>query len=263
MPPGSIDRWAHYLPRAPGLRDSGLACLGAGEQMGLLTGTRLRTLASYALVIVSEGSGHFRDPSLDTRVVAPAWFWLFPGVWHEYGPDASGWTEHWVLFEGVGTRGYAAYNAWDQAQPMERAALPHGELAACFAALRTATATPGRYGQLAAAGLVQRLIGATVAVRAPRAPRSAVQALIQSAAENLSVAEHAARAEVTSRRLRAEVREATGLTPHELVLRTRLARAQELLADSDLTVMEVAAQVGYDDPAYFSRLFTRRVGMPP
>ncbi|WP_327095899.1 AraC family transcriptional regulator [Streptomyces sp. W16] len=35
------------------------------------------------------------------------------------------------------------------------------------------------------------------------------------------------------------------------------------VTDWGAPVAAVARRVGYDDPAYFSRLFTRRVGMPP
>lgn len=35
------------------------------------------------------------------------------------------------------------------------------------------------------------------------------------------------------------------------------------LGDRDRSVSTVARRVGYGDPAYFSRLFTRRVGTPP
>lgn len=257
------ERWSHYLPKAAGLRDSGLACLGAGEHVGQVAYTRRRTLSSHALVVVSEGSGVFHDPVARTPVAAPAWFWLFPGVWHEYGPGTSGWTEHWVLFEGIATRTYGAYGAWDQATPVEFGQLPPDELRASFGALRAATATPSRQGQAHAATLVHRLIGAALAARAPRKPRTAVQTLVDGSAEALSIAERAGQLGISETQLRTQVHAATGLTPHELVLRTRLARAQELLAESDLTVSEVAAQVGYDDPAYFSRLFVRRVGLSP
>ena len=43
----------------------------------------------------------------------------------------------------------------------------------------------------------------------------------------------------------------------------RIAKASELLAHSNLQVQEIAAQVGYDDPLYFSRVYTRLVGSNP
>ena len=45
---------------------------------------------------------------------------------------------------------------------------------------------------------------------------------------------------------------------HELVL-----EAKRLLYYSDLTVKEVAFALGYDDHAYFSRLFSKVTGMSP
>lgn len=49
----------------------------------------------------------------------------------------------------------------------------------------------------------------------------------------------------------------------EYLLGIRLSRAKELLARTDVPVAGMARRVGYEDPAYFSRLFSRRVGMAP
>ncbi len=57
-------------------------------------------------------------------------------------------------------------------------------------------------------------------------------------------------------------RAATGRTPLEFLTDLRLAEAEHLLA-SGSTVAEAAAQVGIDDPYYFSRLFARRLGISP
>jgi transcriptional regulator GlxA family with amidase domain len=51
--------------------------------------------------------------------------------------------------------------------------------------------------------------------------------------------------------------------PRDYLLTIRLNRAKDLLAATDLPVASVARRVGYEDPAYFTRLFTRRAGLPP
>jgi AraC-like DNA-binding protein len=43
----------------------------------------------------------------------------------------------------------------------------------------------------------------------------------------------------------------------------RVARACELLEHSDMTVTEIAFAVGFNDPAYFSRVFRREKGKSP
>jgi AraC-like DNA-binding protein len=68
---------------------------------------------------------------------------------------------------------------------------------------------------------------------------------------------------MTSAELRTAVRRGAGCSPKDYLLGIRLGRAKELLAATELPVAAVARRVGYDDPAYSSRLFTRRVGMAP
>ncbi len=43
----------------------------------------------------------------------------------------------------------------------------------------------------------------------------------------------------------------------------RIEEAKRLLAETDLTIAAIAAQAGYDDPAYFHRVFRRETGMTP
>ena len=52
-------------------------------------------------------------------------------------------------------------------------------------------------------------------------------------------------------------RRETGLTPWQYLNRYRVAQAQRLLRESDISVTEIAAQVGFNDAAYFSRIFRR------
>lgn len=58
-------------------------------------------------------------------------------------------------------------------------------------------------------------------------------------------------------------RQVTGETPQAYLQRTRINRAVDLLRSGEFTVKDVAYACGYDDPAYFSRVFARSLGQPP
>ena len=53
----------------------------------------------------------------------------------------------------------------------------------------------------------------------------------------------------------------TGHNFSELLNRTRIAKAQELLKDQSLRIGDIAEQVGFLDMAHFSRVFKKIVGM--
>ena len=53
------------------------------------------------------------------------------------------------------------------------------------------------------------------------------------------------------------------VTPFVYMLDRRLARARHLLSSTALSVKEVAARVGYENPLYFSRVFSGRLGVSP
>ncbi|MBK7939688.1 MAG: helix-turn-helix transcriptional regulator [Lewinellaceae bacterium] len=55
----------------------------------------------------------------------------------------------------------------------------------------------------------------------------------------------------------------TGLSTTLYVRKLRLHRAQELLQTTDATVSEIAYEVGFNDPKFFSRVYTEEYGVPP
>jgi AraC family transcriptional regulator of arabinose operon len=57
--------------------------------------------------------------------------------------------------------------------------------------------------------------------------------------------------------------EQTGLSPQRFMERHRLQAASRLLRMTDFTVTEVAGEVGYEDPFYFSNRFRRYSGKSP
>jgi AraC family transcriptional regulator len=55
----------------------------------------------------------------------------------------------------------------------------------------------------------------------------------------------------------------TGASPHAYLATLRTARAQTLLAETDLSVTEVSARVGYSSPSHFTRAFRQSTGLTP
>jgi YesN/AraC family two-component response regulator len=54
-----------------------------------------------------------------------------------------------------------------------------------------------------------------------------------------------------------------GLSPMEYLNRYRIKEAKVLLRHTCASVTDIANQVGFDDPAYFSRAFRKQVGLSP
>ncbi|MFF8812131.1 helix-turn-helix transcriptional regulator [Streptomyces pactum] len=256
--------WMRYFTPRPVHHRLGLVCLGVGLQHGALPPVGPRTLDHHVAVVISAGGGWYRGPD-DRRhtVTAPALLWLTPGTRHHYAPDPS-WDEAFVDFTGPATAGYTELGYIDPGHPL----VPLTDTAAARTAIRriARAARPGNpYLEVETAAAVHELL---VALRRARADTGGdghpvLRALARDAFLPLTVAEHAARHGMTPAELRAVVRRATGRGPKEHLLDLRLARAKDLLAGTELPVAAVARRVGYDDPAYFSRLFARRVGTAP
>ena len=59
-------------------------------------------------------------------------------------------------------------------------------------------------------------------------------------------------------------RESLGTTPNAYIIQYKMDKAREILASfPNMTVKEVAQELGFEDQGYFSRVFTRVVGESP
>jgi len=68
---------------------------------------------------------------------------------------------------------------------------------------------------------------------------------------------------VSKNRLYDEFKEAYGKTVNDYIWDERIKRGKELLQTSDMSLGELSAAVGIDNPAYFSKIFKERVGISP
>ncbi|HYF48777.1 MAG TPA: AraC family transcriptional regulator [Planctomycetota bacterium] len=114
------------------------------------------------------------------------------------------------------------------------------------------------------AGLAQREGALNIEERAPEGIAAALTLIRDQHRRAISLEELAKAAHMSVFHFARQFRRKTGFTPMEYVEKLRIARAQELLLGrSDLRLQEIAREVGYDDPAYFSRVFRKRAGVGP
>ncbi|MEV6763072.1 AraC family transcriptional regulator [Streptomyces sp. NPDC051105] len=258
--------WMRFFTPGPVQHRLGLVCQGVGLQYGAVPAVGPRVLDGHVAVVISSGRGWYRTPDgRRTPVTAPALVWLTPGVAHHYGPDPdSGWDEAFVTFTGPDT---ATYTELGYIEP-ERPVVPLADAAGprdVIARIARAARRGNPLLEVETGAAVHELLVALRRARADLAPDGdpVLQALARDACTGMTVADHAARHGMTPAELRTAVRRIAGCSPKDYLIGIRLGRAQELLATTELSVAAVARRVGYDDPAYFSRLFTRRVGMAP
>ena len=71
------------------------------------------------------------------------------------------------------------------------------------------------------------------------------------------------RAKVPERTLKRRFKAATGTTLIDYLQNLRVEEAKRLLESGSLPVEEISAEVSYEDPSFFRRLFKRRTGLTP
>ena len=81
--------------------------------------------------------------------------------------------------------------------------------------------------------------------------------------EPVSLADVASAAGLTRMHFAAQFRAATGLRPHEYLLRRRIERAQQMLVATGMSLVDVALSVGFQTQSHFTSVFKRYTGQPP
>lgn len=111
---------------------------------------------------------------------------------------------------------------------------------------------------------------ASQAAREAAAPRAGAELLARFQAQverdyrrPRALADHARELGVTPTHLTRVSRALTGLPASQLILERRLLEARRALAYTTLQVAQIAYMLGYGDPAYFARVFTKATGESP
>ena len=160
--------------------------------------------------------------------------------------------------------------------PLDGLDLPH--LRAAMAAVDAELAAGGAGGRLAAESLANLLAVHLIRhVSAPRRPergrdgvlpQGRLRAVVDYVEEYLEASptleQLAAVARLSVYHFARQFKRATGLPPHQFVIRRRVERAKQFLqTGGGFSLAEVAARVGFSDQSQFTHHFKRLVGVTP
>jgi len=242
-------------------------------------GLGIRELMPPGKVDRPAGTRDYLFMHFHTRVVlvgdeGPSWhpadsFVLWePGAAHLYGNTEKRWSHSWLHCDGASVESAVSSSELPLNRP-----IPLGDAALAETSLwslHDEISGNRRPDRVIVENLVQiwiRRIRRAVHPVAEKAIPSrvlAAQAHLDSRfAADITLESLASFAGMSASYLSAEFRKHIGMPPMRYLLETRLTRAAYLLADVNMSISEVAREVGFRDPLYFSRQFRKRFGLSP
>jgi AraC family transcriptional regulator len=93
--------------------------------------------------------------------------------------------------------------------------------------------------------------------------RRAIEFIRENLAKDLNLSEIANSTGMSPFHFARAFKQSTGLTPHQHLTKMRIEKAKQLLAQSDLPIVEVCYEVGFQSQSHFTTVFRRLTGLTP
>ncbi len=232
-------------------------------------------MSQVILLYCTDGRGWIQVPKGRVAIQAGSVFAIAPGVPHSYGADADNpWTIYWFHLSGSGCTAVtmATKNEKDSIPQALRVAFSE-ERIRLFNQIVDAFLNGYSQSNLLVANLTLSYFLASFLlpenlhhglVKPGHSPTDKAISYMQQNLSNQATLENIAQsANLSTSFFCRKFKQDTGYTPIEYFNHLRIQKACQLLHFSDLRVNEVAAQLGIDDPFYFSRLFKKQMGVSP
>lgn len=220
----------------------------------------------YILHYVTEGCGTFCGERFDST----GGYLVCPGELEIVEADKEQpYEAYWIMFQGAGVIEYLKKCGF----PKHNSVFNFGQTKACAEILRKALLDINPQSEWEEAALMQAVFYQVMAQHLGRfRGQSSGDTVAQKVKEfiqknyynDISVKDMAKSFHFSRNYLYMLFKKEYEISPQAYLLNYRIEKAKELLKyEQKLTVSEVARAVGFRDPLYFSRIFHKKVGVPP
>jgi len=231
-----------------------------------------RVLDEFQINYITRGSGIFETQDTRYRVEPGTLLIIRPGKWHRYRPNPdTGWTENYVGFDGHIPR----LNLDEKGSYARKPLIAIGmreEFIDTYDKIFDLVREEKPGFQQVAAGMVMKLLGYMVSVekqlnftgkRIEKIIREACFLMREQVGEDMDFESYARQNHIGYAYFRKMFRQYTGTAPGQYQLDLKISKARELLIATDLSVKEIAFQLGFHSIHYFSRIFKKKTGLSP
>lgn len=244
-------------------------CAGQYATDGAFTTNNPTGRQDIYLMYLSRGSLTLYADNCRHELPAGGMFLFAPGIPYRYGKEAGEeLCYYWAHFTGS----HALEMVESYGLSLGQIYFPEGqeEAATDFRMLFRCFYGKGPLFEAEAAGILAALL-ARLARRSthrqggpgPWLVRDSLDYLYRHYAQPVRLEELAALEHLSPSRYSALFRTCMGISPQGFLIGLRVQNAADLLRRTDLSIIQVASAVGYEDPLYFSSLFHRKMGTSP
>lgn len=234
-----------------------------------------RILDEYQLIFYTRGQGTFRsDMYSETRIKEGDLIMLFPGERHTYFPDEdTGWDEYWIGFRGPSIASRVEHGFFTPEIPVYHI-MPdaQAQIVGLFLKAIDVAHGMGKGYQQMLAGYVELLLG-IIAFSNPQASgpdmhetediHRAMLYIHKNYKGNIHPEDVSRHIGWGYSHFRKVFQQQTGTSPYQYILEMRIKQSKHLLLNTRMPLKEIAYEMGFSNPDYFTTAFRRVVGIPP
>lgn len=234
-----------------------------------------KEVMQYVLIYCAEGEGWYEIESQTYKVTANQVFILPKNKAHSYGSNRKQpWTIYWIHFDGQA----ASYFAEDLSKPMLISPQNDSRIEERFKLFEEIFSTlRNGYSKSNLEYSTTALFHFLGSIKSLTAYRNCTHCLSQqkdiadeaihymreNIRKRLSLKQIADYLGISSSHLSSVFQKKTGYSPLNYLSHLKIQEACHYLDFSDMKINQISLMIGFDDPFYFSRLFSKVMGVSP